>query len=153
MSNITILNLQKSLILKKNKDDTNTNIVADIIDKSVLIVKNLTADNLQTIELVVNNPSNNNGYITLQKVEIFLNNNIHPTIVYGFSDIIKSIIKSRDTTAYGISDTTHQPFEASGAFKGGHTNVLQLLTLLSQQSHDSPTITSVLNPTFNLTFK
>ena len=127
----TILSIQGSLLKK-----VNPNIIINVInDETLLIAANVTEDDFKNLIFVTNNPSFDNSYMYLTNIEVYLDNNLEQTEIYGLLPIVSQQIGQSDCSAYIDAKRTHQPF--IDGFQGG-ISIGQLINELSNLSVNTP---------------
>ena len=127
----TILSIQESLLKK-----VNPNIIINIInDETLLVAANVTEDDFKNLIFITNNPSFLNSYMFLSNIEVFLDNNLEQTEIYGLLPIVSQQIGQSDCTAYIDAKRTHQPF--INGFQNGIT-IGQLIDKLANLSVNTP---------------
>ena len=127
----TILSIQESLLKK-----VNPNIIINIInDETLLVAANVTEDDFKNLIFITNNPSFLNSYMFLSNIEVFLDNNLEHTEIYGLLPIVSQQIGQSDCTAYIDAKRTHQPF--INGFQNGIT-IGQLIDKLANLSVNTP---------------
>ena len=127
----TILSIQGSLLKK-----VNPNIIINVInDETLLIAANVTEDDFKNLIFVTNNPSFDNSYMYLTNIEVYLDNNLEKTEIYGLLPIVSQRIGQSDCSAYIDAKRTHQPF--IDGFQDG-ISIGQLINELSNLSVNTP---------------
>ena len=127
----TILSIQESLFKK-----VNPNIIINIINNETLLVAaNVTEEDFKNLIFITNNPSFLNSYMYLSNIEVFLDNNLEHTEIYGLLPIVYQQIGQSDCTAYIDAKRTHQPF--INGFQDGIT-IGQLIDKLASLSVNTP---------------
>jgi len=127
----TILSIQESLFKR-----TNPKINVSISEDNTLITaSNITEESFANIELVTNNPGFQNSYMSLVDIDVYLNNEILPTEIYGLLPIVQQRIQNSDAEAYTLHIPTHRPF-----ISGFQNNITigQLIDTLSSLSSNTP---------------
>ena len=126
----TILSIQESLLKK-----VNSNIIINIKNNTLLIAANVSEDDFKNLIFVTNNPSFTNSYMFLTNIEVYLDNNLEQTEIYGLLPIVSQQIGQSDCSAYIDAKRTHQPF--INGFQDGIT-IGQLIDKLSSLSINTP---------------
>jgi len=112
-----------------------TSIKIDIsADGHTLIARNITEADMINLTMVTNSSSYNER-IEFKGVEIFLNNQLNPSPVYGFYSICLQSLEIQDVEAFAAGKKTYQPF--LNGFQNAMT-VNQLCDHLSALSVGSP---------------
>jgi hypothetical protein len=124
-----ILTLQESLFR-----DLDPNIITNLSeDGHILYASNITEQNIKYVQFVANSPLFGGVYMVLEGVEVFLDNNLLPTPVYGLYEILNQRVKIVDAKSYIINQKTYTPFNVN--FQVG--TVPQLTDTLSSLSTSS----------------
>jgi hypothetical protein len=145
MSNTsTILLQQQSHILDLN-NTASANIETEI-NNLKLNVYNFSIGDFQNLKLITNVPQNHNFYLILNKIEVFINNNLAPTPVYGLLDLLKAQINQKNLDNYKSDNKSFKPFKDDN-FKDD-TTITELFTKLMNLSPDCPAYSS--NDTYKL---
>ncbi len=127
----TILSIQESLLKK-----VNPNIIINIVNnETLLIAANVSEDDFANLIFVTNSPSFGNSYMYLINIEVYLDNNLEHTEIYGLLPIVSQQVEQSDANAYINAARTHQPF--INGFQGGIT-ISQLINELSVLSVNTP---------------
>ncbi len=127
----TILAIQASLLKK-----VNPNIIINIVNNdTLLIAADVSEDDFANLIFITNNPSFGNSYMYLSNIEVYLDNNLEHTEIYGLLPIVSQQVAQSDATAYINAARTHQPF--IDGFQRGIT-ISQLIDRLSSLSVNTP---------------
>jgi hypothetical protein len=130
-NDFTILALQNVLF-----NLTDPNIITSISDDGKTITaSNISENSFANISVVTNNPKYNNGYFYLSDIQVYLDNELFPTTIYGLYPIVYQRIAYSDTRAFIENKNTNQPF--INGFKNGIT-IGQLVDKLSTFSISTP---------------
>jgi hypothetical protein len=127
----TILSIQESLF-KRTDPKINLSISAD---NTLITASNITEESFADIALVTNNPGFQNSYMSLVDIDVYLNNEILPTEIYGLLPIVQQRIQNSDAKAYTLNRQTHKPFE--NGFQNNIT-IGELIDTLSSLSSNTP---------------
>jgi len=103
-------------------------------DGHTLIARNVTETDLINVVMVTNSPSFNER-IEFKGIEVFLNNQLNASPVYGFYPICLQALEIQDVQAYQAAKKTFQPF--LNGFQSGST-INELCDNLSALSVGSP---------------
>jgi len=102
----TIITIQESLFKR-----VNPNIITNISNNGhTLIADNISEEDFAQLIFVTNSPSFNGIKMTVFDIKVYLDNNVHPTIIYGLLDIVGQTITSSESIAYSQGKSTYQPF-------------------------------------------
>ena len=127
----TILAIQN--VLFKTID---SNIITSIsADKTTITASNITEESFANIVIVTNNPKYNNGYFYLSDIQVYLDNDLFPTTIYGLYQNVYKRVAYSDTFAFIENKNVNQPFIKG--FKDGIT-IGQLVDELSSLSTSTP---------------
>ena len=130
-SKSTILAIQEVLF-----NATDSNIITKIsADQTTIYASNITEEIFQYLSIATNNPGYSNGYMYLTDIEVYLDNNLFPTTIYGLFPIVYERIAYSDTLAFIENKNVNQPF--INGFQGGVT-IGQLVDQLSSLSRSTP---------------
>lgn len=125
----TILTLQESLFR-----ELDPNIITTMSeDGHTLFVNNLTVDNVKNCVFIANNPAFD-VQITLENVQLYLDNFLQPTPIQGLYEIMKLRAQRDDGMAYLEGKNTYQPYFRD--FQGGPVEILT--DRLSELSRGAP---------------
>ena len=91
---------------------------------------------------------NQNSYLYIQDIQVYLNNNLNPTKIFGLLDIVETRVQLSDAAAYSNSQVTHKPF--MNGFKNNIT-MGQLVDTLSNLSRATVSTTGK-TKTYTLVF-
>jgi hypothetical protein len=102
-----------SILLKQQKSlfqVLGNNIKFDISeDGHELIVYNILESQINEIVLVTNN-AYYNSYLNFENIEVYLDTQLHPTIVFGLYEILKQRQDKEDVLAFSNGNPTYKPF-------------------------------------------
>ena len=106
----TLLTLQESLFKR-----INPNIITNI-NGNLIIAENITEEDFPYLIFVTNNPSFSNEQLRLTDINVYLENNVQPTMIYGLLPIVQQRLYYDESKAYSLNQTTYTPF--INGFKG-----------------------------------
>ena len=130
-SKSTILAMQQVLF-----NVTDPNIITSIsADQTTITASNISEQIFQYLSIATNNPSYTNGYLYLTDIQVYLDNDLFPTTIYGLYPIVYERISYSDTSAFIAGANANQPF--INGFQGGIT-IGQLVDKLSSLSRSTP---------------
>jgi len=127
----TILSIQES-IFKRIDPKINVSISED---NTIIKAANITEESFALIELVTNNPGFQNSYMSLVDIDVYLNNELLPTQIYGLLPIVQQRIQNSDAEAFIDNKQSHSPFK--NGFQNNIT-IGQLIDTLSSLSRNTP---------------
>ena len=127
----TILQMQRVLF-----SATDPNIITNIsADQTTITASNISEQTFQYLSMATNNPSYTNGYLYLTDIQVYLNNDVFPTMIYGLYPIVYERMSYSDTSAFISGANSNQPF--INGFQGG-ISIGQLVDQLSALSRSTP---------------
>jgi hypothetical protein len=127
----TVLALQSSLY--KN---TNPAIILSINkEQTAITASNVTEEDFPFLTFITNNPSFGSSYMFLLDIQVYLNNELFPTEIFGLYPIVAEQIAASDTGAFIVGQRSHKPF--INGFQGGLT-IGGLIDTLSSLSVSTP---------------
>ena len=103
-------------------------------DGHTLVASNISESAIINIRLITNNAANN-ARLHFNDIQVYLENDLQPTTVYGFLPICLENVEIADVNAFIADKTTYQPF--INGFQDG-ISVNQLCDKLSAYSEGSP---------------
>jgi len=107
----TLLTLQESLFKR-----VNPNIITNI-SGNLIIAENITEQDFPYLIFVTNNPSFSNEQLRLTNINVYLENNVQPTMIYGLLPIVQQRLYYKGSESYSLKENTYTPF--INGFKGG----------------------------------
>ena len=126
-----VLALQQSLY-----KSTNPAIILSINpEQTIITASNVTEEDFPFLAFITNNPSFGTSYMYLTDIQVYLNNELFPTEIFGLYPIVEEQIAASDTAAFIASQRSHKPF--INGFQGGLT-IGGLIDTLSSLSTSTP---------------
>jgi hypothetical protein len=122
----TIITIQESLF-----KTVNPSIITNITnDGHTLIADNISEEDFEKLTFITNSPSFNGIKMSLFDIKVYLDNNVHSTMIYGLLEIVKQTMTYEESIAYSEGQSTYQPF-ISGFQIGTIGNIVNELSTLS----------------------
>lgn len=102
----TIITIQESLF-----KTINPAIITNISNNGhTLTADNISEEDFEQLIFVTNSPSFNGTKMSLFDIKVYLDNDVHSTMIYGLLEIIKETITYNESIAYSEGQSTYQPF-------------------------------------------
>lgn len=102
----TIITIQESLF-----KTINPAIITNISNNGhTLTADNISEEDFEQLIFVTNSPSFNGTKMSLFDIKVYLDNDVHSTMIYGLLEIVKETITYNESIAYSEGQSTYQPF-------------------------------------------
>jgi hypothetical protein len=139
MSNNTRLSIQRYLFSKLNNNIITT-IEKDAFGNTWLMAKNINSDDINNIELVTNNPSFFGPPLVYKDIDVYLGDNLFPTLVHGLLEITKTNMRNSQTESFLNSTNTYKPFYNNFTLGNNNTivSINDIVDLFSTTTSDIP---------------